>query len=476
MKYNNVLCLYPYFKESPAAMGFYPPTGLEYVAAALEDYVGEITLIDMRQEIEYHNINHLRMFINKNIDLMCVSVNWGFHFQDVCNLINYLPDDIKLIVGGQHATDHVEDLFQMCPNIDIIVRGEGEETIQEIAQDIDIKSILGISYRNNGRIIHNPNRPLPPADKLRPPNRNLRRTPYYIRSKGIILFNSRFDTVLSARGCPYNCKFCTMNFNPLGQKRTYSARTPESVVDEIKNLDAGIIFFSDDTFFVDAKRSERLCDLIIEQDINKKFIAQTRLEIYKYPDMLRKAEKAGFKIMLVGIESPHDRILKQLNKGFTSQDVRSAFNLLKDYNFYYHCYFIMGNIGESKEEMLCIPQFAKEIGADSISFLKLQARKFSPIKEIVEKTPGYYLTPSGFVYSDRYSLDDLNRIKNDIKKSFYSPSRIYKMIMKLHRIRFVTLTDLLFVFIPRLPALLYKFIAREVEKKKMKKRTISLTR
>jgi radical SAM superfamily enzyme YgiQ (UPF0313 family) len=261
-----------------------------------------------------------------------------------------------------------------------------------------------------------------------------------------------------------------MNLNPLGQKRTYSARTPESVVEEIENLDAEIIFFSDDTFFIDVKRSERLCDLIIKQGINKKFIAQSRLEIYKYPNMLRKAEKAGFKIMLVGVESPHDWILKQLNKGFTSQDVRSAFNVLKDYDFYYHCYFIMGNIGESKEEMLCIPQFAKEIGADSISFLKLQARKFSPIKEIVEKTPGYYLTPSGFVYSDRYSLDDLNRIKKEIKKSFYSPSRIYKMIRKLYRTRFVTLTDLLFVLIPRIPSLLYRLIAREVEKKKLKKK------
>lgn len=470
MKYNHALCLYPYFKESSAAMGFFPPTGLEYVAAALEDFVGQITLIDLRQEREYHNVNLLKTFIDKNIDLMCVSVNWGYYFQDVCSLINHLPDDIKLIVGGQHATDHVEDLFQICPNIDVIVRGEGEETIQEIAQDIDIKTILGISYKNNGRIIHNPNRPLPPADNLRPPNRNLRRTSYYIRPKGVKVFNSQFDTVLSARGCPYNCKFCTMNLNPLGQKRTYSARTPESVFDEIKNLDAEIIFFSDDTFFVDVKRSERLCDLIIKQDINKKFIVQTRLEMYKYPEMLRKAEKAGFKIMLIGIESPHDRILKQLNKGFISQDVRNAFNLLKDYDFYYHCYFIYGNIGESEEEMLYIPQFAKEIGADSVSYLKLQARKFSPIKEIVEKTPGYYLNPSGFVYSDRYRLDDLNRIKKELKRRFYSPYRLYKIIMKLHRIRFVALTDLLFVLIPRFPSLLYRLIAREVEKKKMKKK------
>ncbi len=75
-----------------------------------------------------------------------MSVNWSYYFKDVCNLINYLPDDIKFIVGGQHATDHVEDIFQKCPNIDIIVRGEGEETIQQIAQDVDLQDILGISY------------------------------------------------------------------------------------------------------------------------------------------------------------------------------------------------------------------------------------------------------------------------------------------------------------------------------------------
>jgi radical SAM superfamily enzyme YgiQ (UPF0313 family) len=469
MKYKNVLCLYPYFRESSAAMGFFPPTGLEYVATALEGYVNEITLIDLRQERKYHNIDNLINFIKKKIDLMCVSVNWSYYFEDVCNLINHLPDDMKLIVGGQHATDHVEDLFQKCPNIDIIVRGEGEETIQQIAQDVDLRDILGISYKNNGSIIHNQNRPLPPVDNLRPPNRRLRRTPYHIQSKGVNLSNTEFDSVLTARGCPYNCKFCTFNINPLGQKRNYSARTPESVVEEIKSLDAGVIFFSDDNFFTNFKRVERLCDLIIEQGINKKFIAQARLEIYKSPAMLRKAEKAGLKILLIGIESPHDRILKQLDKGFTSKDIRKAFEVLRNYTFYYHCYFIYGNIGESKEEMLYIPQFAKEIGADSISYMRLQVRKFSPLKEIVEKTPGYYTSPSGFVYSDRYSLDDLNRIRKDIKRTFYTPSQLYKIIRKLCRIRFITLVDL-FVFIPHFPVLLYRLIAREIEKKRRKRK------
>jgi len=472
MKYDNVLCLHPYFKETSAAMGFFPPTGLEYVATALEGYVNEITLIDLRQEREYHNIDDLRKFIKKRIDLMCVSVNWSYYFEDVCNLINCLPDDIELIVGGQHATDHVEDLFQKCPNIDIIVRGEGEETIQQLVQDVDLQDIPGISYKNNGDIIHNQNRPLPPVDNLRYPNRRLRRTPYHLKSKGVSLSKTEFDSVLTARGCPYNCKFCTFNINPLGQKRNYSARTPESVVEEIKSLDAGVIFFSDDNFFTNFKRSERICDLIIEENINKKFIAQARIEIYKSPAMLRRAEEAGFKIMLLGIESPHDRILKQLDKGFTSKDIREAFKVLRNYAFYYHCYFIFGNIGESKEEMLYIPQFAKEIGADSISYMKLQARKFSPLKEIIENKPGYYLSANGFVYSDRYSVDELNRIKKDIKRTFYTPSQLYKIIRKLGRIELITLADLL-VFIPRFPVLLYKLIAREIEKKRRRKKRLA---
>lgn len=465
MKYANALCLNPYFKESSAAMGFFPPTGLEYVSTALEGFVGEITLMDLRQEKEYQDIGRLTKFIRKDIDLMCVSVNWPYYFEDVCKLINYLPDDIKLVVGGQQATDHVEELFERCPNIDTIVRGEGEETIQEIAQDLDPKDILGISYRKNGRIIHNPNRPLPPVTNLRYPNRRLRRTSYYVRSKGIKLLNGGFDTVLSARGCPYNCKFCTFNLNPLGQKRNYSARTPESVVEEIRGLEAEIVFFADDSFFLNPERAERICDLLIEQGIDKKFIAQARLEIYKYPDMLRKAEKAGFKAMLIGIESPHDRILRQLDKGFTSNEVRNGFRVLRDYPFYYHCYFIYGNIGESREEMVYIPSFAKEIGADSISFQKLQVRKFSPLKEVVEKTPGYYLDPNGFVYSDRYNRDDLDRIRKDIKRRFYTPTQLYEIVAKAYRIRFVTAADFLSL-IPRLPAVLYRMIRREVEKRK----------
>ena len=179
-------------------------------------------------------------------------------------------------------------------------------------------------------------------------------------------------------------------------------------------------------------------------------------------------ERIGEVPALIGIESPHDWILKQIDKGFTSAEVRKAFKVLKNFSFHYHCYFIYGNIGESREEMLYIAEFAKEIGADSISFQKLQARKFSPIKEIVEKTPGYHLDVNGFVYSDTYSMQDLKQIQKGIKKSFYTPGQLTRSIQKLFDIKFITFTDLLWFFL-YFPPLLYKILAREIEKKRSRK-------
>jgi anaerobic magnesium-protoporphyrin IX monomethyl ester cyclase len=464
MKYRHALCMNPYVKESSAAMGFFPPTGLEYIAAALQGEAGKVTLVDLREESDLHDPVRLRQFISaQGVDLLCVSVNWEYFYKEVCRLINELPSGITLVVGGQQATDNVEGLFQRCPNIDIIVRGEGEETIQEIAHGTELKDILGISYRNNGGIIHNPNRKLPPVENLRSPDRTLRRSDYYVKLKGIKLFPSKFDTVLSARGCPFNCKFCTMDMNPLGQKRIYSARTPESVVEEIRTIEAEMIFFADDNFFVDPKRVEKICDLLIGQGISKRFVTQARIEIYKNPELLEKAARAGFKIMLIGIESPTDRILTQLDKGFTSDEVRKAFKVLRTFPFFYHCYFIYGNIGESREEMLSIPEFAKEISADSISFQKLQVRKFSPLKEVVETTPGYHLDVNGFVYSDRYSMEDLKQIQKSIQKKFYTPAKLLGIIKKIYRIGFLTNSDLEW-FLIKIPLLLYKLVAREAEK------------
>jgi magnesium-protoporphyrin IX monomethyl ester (oxidative) cyclase len=339
-KYNHALALYPYFRDSTSIVGLFPPTGIEYIATSMKDLVGKITLMDLRHEKEFQDINNLMDFVKREIDILCVSIVWSYGFKEVCEIISKLPDDIPIVVGGYKATEEVEYLFEKCPNIDVIVRGEGEETIKELIKGVPYKDILGISYRKNGKIAHNKNRPLTDVNTIPFPDRNLRRIIYNFVSHGVKITNLTFDTILTTRGCPYKCKFCTFSLNPLGQKREYIERSLSSVIKELKTISADIVLFSDDNFFTNPKRSEKLCDLIIENNIKKRFIVQTRIEITRQLRLLEKAEKAGFKVFLVGIESPHDRILKQIQKGFTQQKIREAFKVFNKYNFYIHGYFI----------------------------------------------------------------------------------------------------------------------------------------
>ncbi len=447
-------------------MGLFPPTGLEYVATSAQGLVDKLTLLDLRHDKEMCKTNNLLDFIRREIDIICVSVAWDRQFEEICKLLNLMPEGIPLVVGGYKATEQVEHLFKVCPKIDIIARGEGEETIKEILKGTPLKNILGISYRSREGVIHNEQRPLPDINKLRCPDRGLRHNEYRMALNGVNVSSLTFDTILSARGCPFNCKFCTFSLNPLGQKRTYAAREVSSVIDEIEKIEADAILFSDDNFFTDMKRSEEICDLIIKRKIKKRFLAQARIEISGYPRLLEKMVKAGFKILLIGIESPHDRILKQLNKGFNSAQVKKAFSVLYRYPMYYHGYFIYGNIGETEEEMLCIAAFAREIRIDSITFQKLRIEKFSPLRKIAENTPGYHVTDRGELYSDTYSHAALKKIGKKIKFSFYGPLKLLQIAKKFIVIKFFTLREVV-SFLLACPRLLISVLKREVKKKRL---------
>jgi len=447
-------------------MMLFPPTGLEYVAASAKGLVDKITLLDLRLGGELADSEKLLAFILANIDIVCVSIGWDRQLEEICQFLSRIPANIPVVIGGYKATEKVEELFHLCPNVNIIVRGEGEETMKDILRFKPLKDILGISYRREKEIVHNANRPFVHVDALPAPDRSLRTQEYKLALNGINIANLTFDSVLGARGCPFNCKFCTFSLNPLGQKRDYEARNPKSVVDEIQSLKADVILFSDDNFFAMPKRAEEICDLIIARKIKKRFVAQTRIDVAKYPALLEKAVKAGFKALLMGIESPHDWILKQLNKGFDQATIRRSFEVLRKYPIFYNGYFIYGNIGETEQEMLCIAQFAKEIGVDVIACNKLRIEKFSPLKELAEKTPGYHVTEKGELYSDMYSHAALKKIGKKIKNSFYTPTRYIKILYKnIFITKFFTFKEILLVFFAA-PRIILSIIMREQDKKR----------
>jgi len=471
--YRHVLALNPYFGDSTAAMGVFPPTGLEYIAASLKGLVEKVTILDLRYERAYQNPAALSRFIRAEIDLVCIGVLWETRFESICDFISQLPEEVTTVVGGRKATEEVEYLFKHCPNVDMVVRGEGEEIIRQVVAGVPHREIRGLSYRDNGTLVHNENQALPDVAKLPFPDRSLRGHDYYWSQYGIRLSRLTFDTVLTTRGCPFKCKFCTFSLNPLGQKREYTERPLESVIEELKTVTADVVLFSDDNMFTNPKRAERLCEMIIENGIKKNFVVQARIDVAKHRRLLDKAQQAGFKVFLIGVESPHDRILTQLQKGITQQQIREAFAVLTQYDFYLHGYFIYGNVGETEEEMLYIPKFAQEIGVDSISFHKLRIEKYSPLKEVVESTPGYYYTRiGGHVYSDRYGRKELTQIRNRIRSEFYNPRHLVRIARKAHRIGLVGGRDIAAALLKLpliMPMMVWGKVSRRSRRRKMYK-------
>jgi anaerobic magnesium-protoporphyrin IX monomethyl ester cyclase len=411
---------------------YFPPIGLEYIATALEDLVETVTLLDMRFETQVDD-----MIKDKNIDLLCLSVNWDYQQNAALNVIARTPSRITTVMGGRYVTIHVEEFFAATPNIDIIVRGDGEAIIRDIASGLPLKDVTGISYRENQNIIHNSIRDLSGLDETKYPNRKLRRVDYKLLYKNIDL-GQKVDFISTSRGCPYNCKFCTFTNNPLGQKRNWSGRSASSVVEELKTIDAEFIFVVDDNFAANMKRVEEICDLIIAEEIKKTFAVALRLEIYQHPKILKKMFKAGFKILTIGIESAQDKTLKEMQKGFDTASAQKAFLEIEKVKFYIHGYFIVGCIGESEPEMLEIASFAKRLKLDTIDLSLLRTEKYSPLNDIIAQSEGYHVGEDNLVYSDKYPSQKLREIRHQISRSYYSISTILRIIKKVVNIRLIS--------------------------------------
>lgn len=121
---------------------------------------------------------------------------------------------------------------------------------------------------------------------------------------------------------------------------------------ELEGIKAKRIMFADVNFFDDRDRVVEICNLIIKRGVKKKPHVQVRLYIANHPEMIEKMEQAGVVSIMIGIDSPHDRILKQMNKQQTQQDIRDAFKVLRRFNkMFLKGFYIVGNIGETEEEI-----------------------------------------------------------------------------------------------------------------------------
>jgi radical SAM superfamily enzyme YgiQ (UPF0313 family) len=454
--FQHVLCVYPYRIELKH-YAFFPPLGLEHIGAVIEPHARKLDIIDLRKK-------HRRTadFLRPQTDMVCFSTNWNLETEFVRHEILSVPPGVFTVLGGRHVTGDPEGWFSACPNIDVIVRGDGEEIMEDFLRGVPLEEIAGLSFRKNGKVYHNPIRSIGVVQDDLYPNRNLRRYTYEVAIENISI-GVGIDTLSGSRGCPYNCTFCSFSRNPWGEKRNWSGRSPESIVEELAQIKTPVVAFTDDLFTYDMDRVGRICDLILARSIRKKYLVNVRLEIARRPDVLRKMEKAGFVMLLLGVESAHDKTLRSMRKGFNTAEIRKYFNVLRDLPMILHGYFILGNIGENIEEMEQIIPFAHELGIDTLGLSVLRNTPYSGLDELVAKSPGYHIAPDGKIYSDHCSLKELNLLRRLLYREFYTSRQMLRVLKKGYN---SGLLRLLPQFLFRIPPIAHSLAIRSRRRKK----------
>lgn len=271
-------------------------------------------------------------------------------------IVKDIRPNIPLVVGGPHPTILPEDTLKE-DYIDIVVKGEGEFTMLDLIDHIDdgkpLTQVCGISYKDRGIIHHNSPRPLiEDLDSLPFPARDLifekeRYTP------------DSFGYIITSRGCPFNCVFCSSH-KIWGRKVRY--RSPNNIVEEIKEVmekfNTRLFRFNDDTFTINADRAFKICELIINEGLEIQWYCDTRVELLT-ADLLEQMKRAGCIRIDLGVESGNPQILNFTKKGITLEQARQTINEVKKAGIKAQAYFMMGFPGEGKKEIL-----------DSITFMR----------------------------------------------------------------------------------------------------------
>ncbi len=364
--YRNVYA----YAGSSALTPIFPPFGLAYIAAVLQENGYETRILEANAlGLSYEQIkNAIEEEAKNGLEYVGITASTCL-IEEAGKIASLCPDSVKVIVGGIHATAMPEETLKEFPDIDIVVRGEGEFAILDLVKGKKLNKINGLSYRSKNKIIHNKPREL--IDNLNdlpfPARGLLPRERYF--SAGARKHPS--DYILTSRGCPYSCIFCA---DHLVHGKKFRARSPENVVAEIEMLvKDGVkeIDIIDDNFTLLVERAERICDLLIEHGLNKKIIWRcsngVRIDRLNL-SLLKKMEEAGCYMLSLGIESGNDRILDNIKKGITKEKVREAVKMCKEVGMETRGLFMFGNLGENEETMQDTINFAKELDLDSATF------------------------------------------------------------------------------------------------------------
>ncbi len=293
-----------------------------------------------------------------------------------------------LVLGGSHVSARPRATMEECPELDLIVIGEGEETINEVAARLDsgkgMDGVRGVIYRRSGRLLENPPRPpIPDLDRLPFPARDLledlsvyRPTP--LRGRG------RSTSLVTSRGCPHKCSYCSQAV--FGSR--WRANSPERMVGEIEELirreRVEFISFEDDNFLFRRERVERFCDLLRLKNIKIQWGCAARAENIDF-DITRKMKAAGCRYIYLGVESGSRRIRELLGRRQDLDLIARAVGAIKGAGVFAYGAFMMGIPTETRGEMKHTRRAVLKLGLDGVFIFQYTPYPGTHLRELARR-------------------------------------------------------------------------------------------
>ena len=417
----KILLVNPPVSFSYYSMGLSrPPLGLAYMAALLTD-THHVEIVDFN--IEKGSWKHKSY---ADFDIVGISADTARY--SVAMKIARLAKaaGATVVMGGPHVSFFDTDALESGA-VDYIVRNEGEYSFRSLVKflshEIPIEEVPGLSYMADRGIVRTPNPPfITDLDSLPLPARELLPLRRYKEK----IDGRPMTTMITSRGCPFNCNFCSSSqFSGV----RWRPRSVEGIFEEIelvyRKYDYKAINFIDDNFTLNPDRAVKLSERIIASGFDLNWEAMSHVEtVVKNPGMVKTMARSGLKWMFLGFESGSQEILNEYGKKSTVQDAKKAVDILHENGVKIIGAFILGALGDNERTMKETIDLAKSLNPSRAQFSLLTpypgTRLFERVKEkLLTKNWEMYEGLHPTIKLDKITPQILNRFLFKAYASFY---------------------------------------------------------
>ena len=388
----DVLLLNPYDENAVKnSLGFItPPLNLMYLAASLEKESFSVKILDddLLQR-GYYKFAELAAKLNPKIIGVTATTSTIKTALNYLLVVKKILPDTLTVIGGPHTTFMPLETLKNSKALDIVVLGEGEETIVDLAKTYHsgennggyLSEVKGIVYRDKNNWSNNNNnlkltqpRPLiKDLDSLPFPARHL------VPFKSYNVSKNQSGGIVTSRGCVYSCGYCSSSLI-MGKK--FRSRSPDNVVDEIEELvyqyNIRDIAFMDDTFMLNKTRAHRIAQEIKARDLDVSFVASSRVDMVN-KNLLSKLRNAGMNTIYYGVESGSQRVLNLMKKGINLKQAEKAVKSAKNVGLEVLASFILGYPGETEKDINKTIDFSIKLDPDYSQYSILTPFPGTPI-------------------------------------------------------------------------------------------------